>query len=381
MAYIEIDNLKYRYPKTKKLALDGISLQIEKGSFLGVIGRNGAGKSTLSSAIIGLVPQFYKGAYGGSVIVDGLDASRTPVSELSRKVGLVFQNPFNQLSGAKDTVYDPKIVEATFNNLKGLTGVRSDLSISIVDRLNAVANFQFASTRSLYQCFNLLRAMSEASRKPIEEFQREIVKLSSQTTRDETPFSSIEVELEACTHSPEVVEAQNQESEIPVPEGDDETQMVAFVGPVKGFFDYCNHLHFDIHVKLRMLFIISAAAFCMKYIPFVPLVALLVVAYMLRAGWLKIEEDSGVTEPKTESEANKGFNSVRNFVLDYLAWQNIEKSSLVLKVASAIFLGWIILPGKAYTLDCIIAYIVFVAWPIYQSDLLQKIVAGFWFCT
>ena len=106
MAYIEIDNLKYRYPKTKKLALDGISLQIEKGSFLGVIGRNGAGKSTLSSAIIGLVPQFYKGAYGGSVIVDGLDASRTPVSELSRKVGLVFQNPFNQLSGAKDTVYD-----------------------------------------------------------------------------------------------------------------------------------------------------------------------------------------------------------------------------------------------------------------------------------
>ena len=281
----------------------------------------------------------------------------------------------------KDTVYDPKIVEATFNNLKGLTGVRSDLSISIVDRLNAVANFQFASTRSLYQCFNLLRAMSEASRKPIEEFQREIVKLSSQTTRDETPFSSIEVELEACTHSPEVVEAQNQESEIPVPEGDDETQMAAFVGPVKGFFDYCNHLHFDIHVKLRMLFIISAAAFCMKYIPFVPLVALLVVAYMLRAGWLRIEEDNGVTEPKTESEANKGFNSVRNFVLDYLAWQNIEKSSLVLKVASAIFFGWIILPGKAYTLVCIIAYIVFVAWPIYQSDLLQKIVAGFWFCT
>ena len=106
MAYIEISNLKYRYPKTEHLALDGISLEIEKGSFLGVIGRNGAGKSTLSSAIIGLVPQFYKGAYGGSVIVDGMDAAKTPVSELSRKVGLVFQNPFNQLSGAKDTVYD-----------------------------------------------------------------------------------------------------------------------------------------------------------------------------------------------------------------------------------------------------------------------------------
>ena len=106
MAYIEINNLRYRYPKTERLALDGVSLSVEKGSFTGIIGRNGSGKSTLASAIIGLVPQFYKGAYGGTVVVDGLDAAKTPVSEMARKVGLVFQNPFNQLSGAKDTVYD-----------------------------------------------------------------------------------------------------------------------------------------------------------------------------------------------------------------------------------------------------------------------------------
>ncbi len=106
MAFIEIENLRYRYPSSEHFALDGISLQIEKGSFLGIIGRNGAGKSTLASAIAGLVPQFYKGAYGGRVLVDSLDASRTPVSTLSSKVGLVFQNPFNQLSGAADNVYD-----------------------------------------------------------------------------------------------------------------------------------------------------------------------------------------------------------------------------------------------------------------------------------
>ncbi len=106
MAYIEIENLKYRYPRTDRLALDGITLKIEKGSFLGIIGKNGSGKSTLASAIIGLVPQFYKGAYGGSVRIDGLDAAKVPVTELARKVGLVFQNPFNQLSGAKDKVYD-----------------------------------------------------------------------------------------------------------------------------------------------------------------------------------------------------------------------------------------------------------------------------------
>ena len=106
MAFIEIENLRYRYPKTERLALQGISLSIEKGSFLGIIGPNGAGKSTLGSAIIGLVPQFYKGAYGGHVSVGGKDAATVPVSEIARSVGLVFQNPFNQLSGAKDRVYD-----------------------------------------------------------------------------------------------------------------------------------------------------------------------------------------------------------------------------------------------------------------------------------
>ena len=55
---------------------------------------------------MGLVPQFYKGAYGGTVMVDGIEAGRTPVAQLCGHVGLVFQNPFNQLSGAKDNVYE-----------------------------------------------------------------------------------------------------------------------------------------------------------------------------------------------------------------------------------------------------------------------------------
>ncbi len=106
MAFLEVEHLKYRYPHTKKLALDDISFTAEKGEFIGIIGENGAGKSTLSQAFCGLVPQFYKGAYGGKVTVDGIDAATTPTAELCKKVGLIFQNPFNQLSGAKDTVWD-----------------------------------------------------------------------------------------------------------------------------------------------------------------------------------------------------------------------------------------------------------------------------------
>lgn len=106
MAFLEVEHLKYRYPHTKKLALDDISFTAEKGEFIGIIGENGAGKSTLSQAFCGLVPQFYKGAYGGSVTIDGTPAATTPTAELCKKVGLIFQNPFNQLSGAKDTVWD-----------------------------------------------------------------------------------------------------------------------------------------------------------------------------------------------------------------------------------------------------------------------------------
>lgn len=103
---IEVKNLKYKYPHTEKLVLDDISFTVEKGEFIGVVGANGAGKSTLTQALVGLVPQFYKGAYGGQVLVDGMQASKDPIASICRRVGLVFQNPFNQLSGAKDTVYE-----------------------------------------------------------------------------------------------------------------------------------------------------------------------------------------------------------------------------------------------------------------------------------
>ena len=106
MAYIKVENLKYRYPNTTKLALDGLDFEIEKGSFIGIIGENGAGKSTLCQAFNGLVPGFFKGAYGGKVLIGDTEVAKTTVSKLCQKVGLVFQNPFNQLSGAKETVFE-----------------------------------------------------------------------------------------------------------------------------------------------------------------------------------------------------------------------------------------------------------------------------------
>lgn len=106
MAYIKVENLKYCYPNTDKLALENLNFEIEKGSFIGIVGQNGAGKSTLCQAFVGLVPNFYKGAYGGKVWLEGQEVAKVPISKLCRQVGLVFQNPFNQLSGAKDTIFE-----------------------------------------------------------------------------------------------------------------------------------------------------------------------------------------------------------------------------------------------------------------------------------
>lgn len=109
---ITVKNLKYRYPHADVLALNDISFEVQAGEFIGIIGENGSGKSTLCQALVGLVPNFYRGAYGGSVRIEGragekpLEVAKVPVSKTCRKVGLVFQNPFNQLTGAKETVFE-----------------------------------------------------------------------------------------------------------------------------------------------------------------------------------------------------------------------------------------------------------------------------------
>lgn len=106
MKKIIVENLKYKYPLTNELALKGISFEVDKGEFVGVVGKNLSGKSTLCQSLVGLVPHFYKGAYGGKVVVDGLEVSESEISEISQKVGIVFQNPFTQVTGSKLTVYE-----------------------------------------------------------------------------------------------------------------------------------------------------------------------------------------------------------------------------------------------------------------------------------
>lgn len=95
---LEVKDLKFKYRDAKKRVLNGLNFQIKKGEFLCVIGQNGSGKSTLCNALVGLIPYYFAGKMKGQIIVDGIDTGESSIAELSSKIGLVFQNPFNQLS-------------------------------------------------------------------------------------------------------------------------------------------------------------------------------------------------------------------------------------------------------------------------------------------
>lgn len=99
---IEMRDLRFRYPAADSDALGGIDLTIEPGAFVTIAGPSGGGKSTLLRCLNGLVPHLSGGAFGGSVVVEGLDTRQYGPRVLSRSVGFVFQDPDAQ--GVASTV-------------------------------------------------------------------------------------------------------------------------------------------------------------------------------------------------------------------------------------------------------------------------------------
>ena len=106
MAIVNLQNVTYKYPLTDSPALQNINLQVNEGEFVAIVGPNGAGKSTLCYTLAGFVPHFFKGEITGAVEVAGNESSKSTLHEWVLNVGLAFQNPFNQISGAKYTVFE-----------------------------------------------------------------------------------------------------------------------------------------------------------------------------------------------------------------------------------------------------------------------------------
>ncbi|MGO4788628.1 energy-coupling factor ABC transporter ATP-binding protein [Paenibacillus sp. 2KB_20] len=106
MSIITIKNLSYQYPISESDALKNVNVTIERGKLYALIGANGGGKTTLCNVIRGFIPHFYKGDLRGEVLIEGKDIREWEMGELSQKIGYVFQNPFTQISGVKDNVFE-----------------------------------------------------------------------------------------------------------------------------------------------------------------------------------------------------------------------------------------------------------------------------------
>lgn len=113
--FIQANTLDFAYPDGTK-ALDQINLSIQVGEFIGLIGQNGSGKTTLSKCLNGL----HKPT-SGEVIVDGLNSKNTPIVQMVRRVGYVFQNPDHQLFNNNcwdEIAYGPRNIELSEEEVK-----------------------------------------------------------------------------------------------------------------------------------------------------------------------------------------------------------------------------------------------------------------------
>lgn len=98
MPAVAIRDLEWRYEKAKDFVLKRVNLEIEEGTFLGIVGPNEMGKSTLVYAIKGLIPHSFHGIYRGDVQVFGESVRRKSALDLARDVGLVFADPESQFT-------------------------------------------------------------------------------------------------------------------------------------------------------------------------------------------------------------------------------------------------------------------------------------------
>ncbi len=144
MGVIDVRDLWYLYPNSYNPSLKGLNMEVERGEFVLLTGPSGCGKTTFCRCLNGLIPHFYDGELKGELRVSGLSTREHPISELARHVGLVFQNPDNQifaLTVEKEVAFGPE-------NL-GLERVEILKAVEWALRVTGIAELRHRGTNEL----------------------------------------------------------------------------------------------------------------------------------------------------------------------------------------------------------------------------------------
>ena len=111
MSIVQANHLSFTYTGASKPSIEDISIGIAPGEFVVLTGPSGCGKTTICRCLNGLIPNFYSGDFVGELIVDGMSVKQHTTAELAPHVGMVFQNPENQLfslSVERDVAFGPE---------------------------------------------------------------------------------------------------------------------------------------------------------------------------------------------------------------------------------------------------------------------------------
>lgn len=128
---LTVENLSFQYPNQEEQTIHDLSLQIERGDWIAIVGHNGSGKSTFAKILNGLqMPT------SGSVYIDNIELTEETVWEIRKKVGMVFQNPDNQFVGT--TVQD----DVAFG-LENLGVPRNEMVTRVHHAINKVGMEQY----------------------------------------------------------------------------------------------------------------------------------------------------------------------------------------------------------------------------------------------
>ncbi len=123
--------LGFKYSGSNSNAIQDITFSVRSGEFVLLTGPSGCGKTTLCRCMNGLIPNFYQGEVLGELLVDGASFASTLTSELSRKVGFLFQNPENQLFALtveKDIAFGPENLGLTREEIRRRVDWALDIS-------------------------------------------------------------------------------------------------------------------------------------------------------------------------------------------------------------------------------------------------------------